>query len=125
MLSLENPFCSDDNIAIINEVGLDNLKVYVDTMNYECYGWKAPQEISKLKGLIGEVHLKSLGHALDSQNSRPVDMSACIDEIIKAGYQGWLFFEFNVFKKSDRFPTAIDCMKHNMDYVKKSKFFKI
>lgn len=123
-ISMENAFCADDNIAIINEVGLDNLKVYVDTMNLEYYGWKAPQEISKLKNLIGEVHLKSLGHAHDSVNSKPLDMSACIDEIIKANYQGWLIFEHHAFKKSEKFPTAIDCMKYNIAYVKNSKFFK-
>ncbi len=123
-LSMENAFCADDNIAIINEVGLDNLKVYVDTMNLEYYGWKAPQEISKLKNLIGEVHLKSLGHAHDSVNSKPLDMPACIDEIIKANYQGWLIFEHHAFKPNDKFPTAMDCMKYNIAYVKKSKFFK-
>ena len=124
-LSMENAFCADDNISIINEVGLDNLKVYVDTMNLEYYGWNAPKEISKLKNLIGEVHLKSLGHALDAKNSKPLDMAACIDEIIKANYTGWLIFEHHAFKKGNVFANEIECMKHNIAYVKNSKFFKV
>ncbi len=123
-ISMENAFCADDNISIINEVGLDNLKVYVDTMNLEYYGWVAPKEISKLKNLIGEVHLKSLGQAHDAKNSKPLDMPACIDEIIKANYTGWLIFEHHAFKKGVVFANEIECMKHNIAYVKNSKFFK-
>ena len=117
-LSLENSLCADDDIRIIEAVGSPAVKVYFDIFNFQYYGFETVPEMRKLKGLIGQIHLKDKGHRLDSASGCPRDMRACLDAILEVGYDGWLVFELHGHNPK-RDGAMEDVLKHNLDFVKK------
>jgi len=95
-ICMENTLTADENLRVINAVGSPNVKVYFDTMNIEYYGHDAVSNIRKLKGQIGEIHLKNIAHKLDAkQGSQPKDFEGSMQAIKEIGYEGWFVFELH------------------------------
>lgn len=116
LICLENTLSSDDNLRMLKTVGSPNLKVYFDTFNIVYYGHEEISSIEKLKGQIGEIHLKDQGHKLGSSNEMPKNFKACVDAIKKIGYKGWLCFEVHAFDHKKQ--NIMEVMKYNVQYVK-------
>lgn len=122
LVCLENSLNAEDNIRIIEAVGSDNVKVYFDIFNFQYYGFETVPEMKKLKGYIGQIHLKDKGHKLDSNSGCPRNMQQCFDTIREIGYEGWLVFEFHGLKP-ERDGSEADVLRHNIEFVKKSSLF--
>lgn len=115
-ICMENTLSSDENNRVIDAVGSPNLKVYFDSFNIVYYGHEEVSSIEKLKGRIGEVHLKDKGHKLGSSKEMPKDFSACMAALKRIGYDGWYCFETHRFnyKKDD----IADTLKYNIKLTK-------
>ncbi len=121
-IGLENALNAEDDLRIIDAVGSPMVQVYFDTYNFQYYGFETVPEMKKLKGHICQIHLKDMGHKLDSKSGCPRDMQACFDTIQEIGYKGWLVFEFSKHDPKKDSPIS-ELLKHNIDYVKNSSLF--
>lgn len=115
-VSLENSISAEDNLRVIEAVGSERVKVYLDIMNFEYYGFDTPDAIHKLKGNIGEIHIKDFGCRLDSKSGIPRDVDKCLQAILDIGYKGWLVFEVEGFK-AEKFGTMEKVIVDNKAYV--------
>ncbi len=117
-ICLENTLSSEENIRVMEAVGSPNVKVYFDTMNIEYYGHDAVPSILKLKGRIGEIHLKNIAHKLDaSQNSMPKDFAGCLKAIRDIGYEGWLTLELHAHNPA-KDGSVESVLRHNVQYLR-------
>lgn len=118
LVCMENTLSADDNIRVINAVGSPNLKVYFDVFNIVYYGHEEVSSIEKLKGKIGEVHLKDKGHKLGASGEMPKDFKACVAALKRIGYNGWLCMELHAFDYKNNSPDEI--LKYNIKYAKEN-----
>ncbi len=116
-LSLENRLGADGNKRIIDAVNSPAVNVYLDTYNIEESGHKAPQEIRKLKGFIGQVHIKCNTNTLAT--STIPDIPECLQALLDIGYSQWLVFEHYKKPVDEVKPWLIE----NTRYLKASKLF--
>ncbi|MBQ6534788.1 MAG: sugar phosphate isomerase/epimerase [Opitutales bacterium] len=121
-IGMENSLNAEDDIRIIEAVGSPAIKVYFDIMNFQYYGFETVPEMKKLKGYINQIHLKDIGHKLDSNSGMPRDMRACFDTILEIGFDGWLVFETHGYNPKKLGPVE-GLLKHNLEYVKNSVLF--
>ena len=118
LVCMENTLSADENNRVIDAVGSQNLKVYFDVFNIVYYGHEEISSIEKLKGRIGEIHLKDKGHKLGSSGEMPKDFKACIAAIKRIGYKGWLCMELHAFKYKESSPD--ETLKYNLKYAKEN-----
>ncbi len=125
-LSMEDSISSKDNKRIIDAVGSDHLKVYLDIYNCMHYGHDTIPEILELRGgYIGQVHMKhNQSNLLSEKGGWPADTDKCIDALLDVGYKGWLVLEFHGYDMKKYKMTYDDLIKANVEYLKNSKFFK-
>ncbi len=124
VVCLENSLSADENKRIIDAVGSDYIKIYLDIFNCEFYSHNTLETIKGLKGgYIGQIHLKEGGHKLDANSGMPKNLPACLDAIWDSGYDGWLVLETHGYD-SKKFGPVLDTLKYNADYMRKTKFFK-
>ena len=122
-IGMENSLNAEDDIRIIEAVGSPALKVYFDIMNFQYYGFETVPEMKKLKGYINQIHIKDIGHTLDSKSGMPRDVNACLDTIAEIEYDGWLVLETHGHNPKKHGPLE-DVLKNNMAYLKKSVLWK-
>jgi len=122
-ICLENTLNAEDDLRIIDAVGSEYVKVYFDIFNFQYYGFETVPEMLKLKGHIGQIHLKDKGHRLDSGSGMPRNMQYCFDAIEKIGYDGWLVFELHGHNPQ-KDGSIESVLRHNAEYVKKSSLFR-
>ena len=120
-LSLENTITPEDNIALINQIGEPNVKVYFDTLNIVGTGYQ-PEEAIKILGTkyISQIHLKANKEFYDEATS-PKDMDKCFQAIVDSGYDGWLVLEMGCKIKDHSYQEVIE---HNLKYFKSSALCK-
>ncbi len=123
-IGMENSINADDNLRIIDAVGSPALMVYFDIMNFTYYGFNTVEEMKKLKGHISQIHLKDIGHKLDSNSGKPQNMPLVFDTIREIGYDGWLVFETHGFNPKKTGYSLEDLIKYNIEYVRNSVLFK-
>ena len=88
---------AEENLRLIEEVGYQNLKIYMDTQNpYLNKGYSAPEMIRKLGDKICEVHVKDgkegeLSAALLGQGVTGFYDS--VEALCDIGYQGFIHLE--------------------------------
>lgn len=122
-ISLENSLSSADDIKILDAVGSPNVNIYFDVMNFGYYGHTdTPSHLRALKGRIGQIHLKSSEHLLNTGKGHPSDMAGCLQAIKDIDYNGWLVFESHRFTPSKEF-GALELFKSNAEFVKSSILF--
>lgn len=96
-IASENALSAEENLRLIEEVGYQNLKIYMDTQNpYLNKGYSAPEMIRKLGDKICEVHVKDgkegeLSAALLGQGVTGFYDS--VEALCDIGYQGFIHLE--------------------------------
>jgi len=90
-LGLENTLSAQDNMAILDRVRSDAVRVYYDLKNSADLGRDVPAEIRMLGNRICQVHVKN-GDLLLSQRTN-VDFPACAQALRDIGYTGWYILE--------------------------------
>ncbi len=122
-VSLENSLSCFDNVRILESTGSPNINIYFDVMNFEYYGHTdTPSCLRSLKRRIGQIHLKSSYHLLNTGKGYPSDMTGCLQAIKDIGYRGWLVFESHEFTPSNKFGIS-ELLKSNMEFVKSSLLY--
>lgn len=91
VLGLENTLSAEDNLAILERVESEWVRVYYDLRNSADCGRDVPAEIRTLGDRICMVHLKNGGHLLSEKEN--VDFPACAEALYEIGYGGWLVLE--------------------------------
>jgi sugar phosphate isomerase/epimerase len=111
ILGLENTLSAADNMAILDRVQSNAVRVYYDVGNSTSGGYDVPGEIRTLGDRICQIHLKDGGHYLGEGK---VDMPAAQKAIQDIGYKGWLVLETAIPSK-DRDAD----FKRNAEYARK------
>lgn len=90
ILGLENTLSAEQNLAILDRVQSDAVRVYYDVGNSTYSGYDVPQEIRELDDRICQIHFKDGGFALGEGK---VDMSAVAEAMEAINYDGWVTLE--------------------------------
>jgi L-ribulose-5-phosphate 3-epimerase len=92
VIGMENLFCAEDNMRLIDRVGSPALKVYYDVGNSTDKGRDIFQEIRTLgkRNLICEFHFKDGNYMLGSGRIDFKKVRKAIDDV---DYSGWLQIE--------------------------------
>ncbi|MCP4643599.1 MAG: TIM barrel protein [bacterium] len=110
ILGLENTLSAKDNLAILDRVQSDAVRVYYDVRNSTSNGYDAPAEIRQLKDLICQIHFKDGKHFL---GEGPLNWEPVAEAIRDIKYKGWYVLETSAPSK-DR----IADFKRNGEYVR-------
>lgn len=111
ILGIENTISAQDNLAILDRIGSDAVKIYYDIFNLTGQGYDAPAEIRLLKDRIAIFHFKNGGDYLETGKVKFEPSVAAIQEI---GYKGWI-----VLETSNPSKDAVADTRRNADYVRK------
>lgn len=95
ILGLENTLSATDNLAILDRIQSDAVRVYYDICNSTNNGYEVPPEIRALGDRICQIHLKENGCFLGDGK---VDMAGVQKSIEAIGYEGWLVLETSIMK---------------------------
>ncbi len=90
ILGLENTLSAKDNLAILDRVQSDAVRVYYDICNSTNNGYDVPAEILMLGDRICQIHLKENKCFLGDGK---VDMAGVQKSVEAIGYNGWLVLE--------------------------------
>jgi len=96
ILGLENTLSAAQNLAILDRIQSDAVKVYYDVGNSTYSGYDIAREIRELDDRICQIHFKDGGFVLGEGK---VDMKAVADAMTAIDYQGWIVLETAVQKK--------------------------
>ena len=110
ILGLENTLSAAQNLAILERVQNDAVRVYYDVGNSTYGGYDVPAEIRDLGDRICQIHFKDGGNALGEGK---VDMDAVGKAMKDIKYEGWVVLE-TAIKDKDRDAS----FKKNAQYVK-------
>ena len=111
ILGLENTLSGKDNLAILDRVKSDAVRVYYDCGNSTYNGYDVPAEIRDLDDRICQIHFKDGSRFLGEGR---VDMDAAAAAISDIGYEGWLVLE-TAIRRKDRDGSFMK----NAEYVRK------
>lgn len=90
ILGLENYLSAKDNLAILDRIQSDAVKVYYDVGNSTHKGYDVPAEIRLLGGRICQFHFKDGSNYLGEGK---VDMNAVAQAMRDIRYEGWVVLE--------------------------------
>ncbi|NIA15187.1 MAG: TIM barrel protein [Nitrospiraceae bacterium] len=110
ILGLENTLSGEQNLAILDRVQSDAVRVYYDIGNSTYNRYDVPAEIRALGDRICQIHIKDGRHFLGEGR---VDMQAVADAIAEAGYEGWLVLE-----------TSLPTKDRDADFMKNAAFLR-
>jgi len=110
-LGLENTLSAEQNLAIVERVQSDAVRIYYDVCNSTNNGYDVPAEIRLMKDRMCQVHFKDGGHYLGEGDVKMPPVAEALNEI---GYKGWIVLETSIPSK-DRDAD----FKRNAEFVKK------
>ena len=110
-LGIENTLSAEQNLAILDRVKEDMVRVYYDIGNSTDNDYDVPAEIRLLGGRICQIHFKDGGHYLGEGD---VKMEPVAEAIGAINYKGWIVLETAIPSKN----RDAD-FKRNADYVRK------
>lgn len=110
ILGLENTLSAAQNLAILDRVQSDAVRVYYDVGNSTNGGYDVPAEIRELKDRICQIHFKDGGSFLGEGE---VDMDAVAKAMTDIDYNGWVILETAV-RDNDRDGSFLK----NIEFVK-------
>jgi sugar phosphate isomerase/epimerase len=110
-LGLENTLSAEQNLAILNSIKDDMVRIYYDVGNSTDNGYDVPAEIRRLGDRICQIHFKDGGRYLGEGK---VKMDPVAEAINAINYKGWIVLETAVPSK-DRDAD----FKKNADFVRK------
>lgn len=110
ILGLENTLSAAQNLAILERVQSDAVRVYYDVGNSTGGGYDVPAEIRNLGDRICQIHFKDGGNFLGEGK---VDMDAVGKAMRDIKYEGWVVLETAV-KDKDRDAS----FRKNVQYTK-------
>ncbi len=90
ILGLENTLSAADNLAILDRVKSDAVRVYYDVGNSTGGGYDVPAEIRQLGDRMCQIHFKDGGHFLGEGEVAMEPVAEALDDI---GYRGWVVLE--------------------------------
>ena len=96
VLGLENTLSAKQNMAVLDRVKSDAVKVYYDTGNSTYNLYKVPDEIRQLKDRICQIHFKDGRYYLGEGK---VKMEPIAEAIADIGYEGWVVLETSIPSK--------------------------
>ncbi|MFA6240874.1 MAG: sugar phosphate isomerase/epimerase family protein [Candidatus Hydrogenedentales bacterium] len=108
ILGLENYLSAKDNLAILDRIQSNAVKVYYDVGNSTHKGYDVPAEIRELKDRICQFHFKDGGSYLGEGK---VDMKAVGQAMRDIRYEGWVVLE-----------TSCPSKDRVADFAKNAKF---
>jgi sugar phosphate isomerase/epimerase len=111
ILGLENTLSGAQNLAILERVKSDAVRIYYDVGNSTDNGYDVPAEIRALRDRICQFHFKDGGHYLGEGK---VAMPPVAEAIHAIDYKGWIVLETSIPSK-DRDAD----FKKNADFVRK------
>ena len=117
----ENTLSAEENLELVERVGMPNFRIYFDTENPVFFKqYDSAEMIRKLGSHICEVHVKD--GTEDQLSCRPLGQGnarfhACVQALKDIGYSGWIVTEnnydmppFNTFE-NDRFDLIVEDLK--------------
>ena len=110
IIGLENTLSAAQNLAILDRVQHDAVRVYYDTGNSTYNGYDVPAEIRALNDRICQIHFKDGGNFLGQGK---VDMNAVAKAMQDIRYEGWVVLETSI-RNNDR----DESFRANADYVR-------
>lgn len=110
ILGLENTLSAAQNLAILDRVQSDAVRMYYDVGNSTNGGYNVPAEIRDLKDRICQIHFKDGGNFLGEGD---VDMDAVGKAMTDINYNGWVILETAV-RDNDRDGSFLK----NIEFVK-------
>ncbi|HPG68318.1 MAG TPA: sugar phosphate isomerase/epimerase family protein [Candidatus Hydrogenedentes bacterium] len=110
ILGLENTLSAKDNMAIIERVKSDAVRVYYDIGNSTDNGYDVPAEIRMLKDQICQFHFKDGSHFLGEGR---VAMDPVVEAIRAIEYKGWIVLE-----------TAMPTKDRDADFKKNAAYVR-
>ena len=90
ILGLENTLSAKDNLAILDRIKSDVVRIYYDVGNSTGAGYDVPAEIRMMKDRMCQVHFKDGGNFLGKGE---VDMTKVHDALNDINYGGWVILE--------------------------------
>jgi len=96
ILGLENTLSAKDNLAILDQVQSDAVRVYYDTGNSTSNRYDVPTEIRELGDRICQIHFKDGRYYLGEGK---VKMEPVAEAIRAIGYTGWIVLETSIPSK--------------------------
>lgn len=110
---------------LIEEIGLDNVKIIFDPANLQRFGLDPVKEGREMWDYIGYIHLKDwkwkdrkrieLQAVLVGEGE--VNISGVIDLVQKRGYEGWLCLEYEK-KWHPELPDPEQGLSRSLDYIR-------
>lgn len=110
ILGLENTLSAEQNLAILDRVKNDAVRVYYDIGNSTDNGYDVPAEIRLLKDRICQIHFKDGGHYLGEGKVKVPPVAEAIHAI---EYKGWIVLE-----------TAMPSNKRDADFKRNADFVR-
>lgn len=92
-LGLENWCSAKQNLAILDKIQSDSVKVYYDVGNSTHRGYDVPTEIKELGDRICQVHFKN---GADFLGEGQLDTQGVRDSLLEIDYTGWMVLETSV-----------------------------
>jgi sugar phosphate isomerase/epimerase len=111
ILGIENTLSAAQNLAILERVPSETVRVYYDVGNSTDNGYDVPGEIRTLGDRICQFHFKDDGHYLGEGE---VNMPPVAEAIHAINYKGWIVLETAIPSK-DRDAD----FKRNVEFVRK------
>jgi L-ribulose-5-phosphate 3-epimerase len=111
ILGLENTLSAAQNLAILDRIQSNAVRVYYDICNSTNYDYVVPKEIRELKDRICQIHFKE---NVDFLGEGKVDMKGVAAAMNEINYNGWVVLETRI-KDKDRDGS----FKKNAEYTKK------
>ena len=111
ILGVENTLSAEQNLAILDRVKSEAVRVYYDIGNSTGAGYDVPAEIRQLGDRMCEIHFKDGPHYLGEGEVRMEPVAEALHAI---KYNGWIVLETSIPSK-DRDAD----FKRNADYVRK------
>ena len=110
ILGLENTLSGEQNLAILDRVQSDAVRVYYDVGNSTSNRYDVPAEIRALGDRICQIHFKDGRYFLGEGR---VDVKAAADAIKEIGYEGWLVLE-----------TSLPTKDRDADFMKNAAYVR-
>ncbi len=111
ILGIENTLSAKDNLAILERIKEDSVRVYYDIGNSTGNDYDVPAEIRMLGDRICQIHFKDGGHYLGEGD---VKMEPVAEAIAAINYKGWVVLETAMPSKD-----ATADFKRNADFSRK------
>ena len=110
ILGLENMLSAEQNLAILDRIKSDAVRVYYDIGNSTGNDYDVPAEIRLLGDRICQIHFKDGGHYLGKGD---VKMDPVAEAINAINYKGWIVLE-----------TAMPSKDRDADFKKNAEFVR-